>query len=62
MTDDKRRLTLRISMMALVISAFLGVAGWLGVGSESGRLLAIVSLLMFGLTYYVLETQFSRRG
>jgi hypothetical protein len=62
LTDDKRRFTLRVSMGALVIAALLGVVGWLSTGNESGRMLVVISLLMFGLTYYVLETQFSGRG
>ncbi len=62
MADEKRRLTLRVSMGALVIAALMGLVGWLSTGSESGRLLVIVSLAMFGFTYYVLETQFSGRG
>lgn len=62
MTNDKRRLTLRACMGALIVAGLLGLAGWLISGNEAGRLLVVVSLIMFALAYYVLETQYSGRG
>jgi hypothetical protein len=61
MTDDKRRMTVQISMAALVVAGLMGVLGWLQTGSLSARLLIIVSLVMFAVAYYVFETQFNER-